>query len=215
MTSDDNFKKTRKEYERGILDEKTVAASPLDQFSEWFYNAMECEQGEPNACALATVSANLKPSVRMVLLKGLDDRGLVFFSNYESRKGKDLEAHPDATLLFYWPGLERQVRFEGPCAQISPVESDSYFNSRPRTAQVGAIVSRQSRVVSSREVIDQEYATLERTIGESAIQRPTHWGGYRLIPSMVEFWQGRASRLHDRVRYERVGDSWKIERLWP
>lgn len=215
MTSDDTFKKTRKEYESGVLDEKNVAPTPLEQFREWFHNAMECEQGEPNACALATISRDLKPSVRMVLLKGLNDSGLVFFSNYDSRKGQDLDAHSEASMLFYWPGLERQVRFEGVCVRISPEESDSYFNSRPRAAQLGAIVSQQSRVVSSRSTIDQSYEELRQRVGDSVVQRPAHWGGYRLVPSLVEFWQGRASRLHDRVRYERVGDSWKIERLWP
>lgn len=215
MSIDENFKKTRKEYALGRLDQDVVDAEPLTQFQKWFNEAMECESGEANACALSTADRGGRPSARMVLLKSLTPEGLVFFTNYESRKGSHLSENPYAALLFYWPTLERQVRFEGGCEKIAPAESDSYFHSRPRSAQLGAIVSSQSRVAGSREEIDGAYTTFAEKVGESPLERPSGWGGYRLRPDLVEFWQGRESRLHDRIQYSLVNGVWTRERLWP
>lgn len=215
MSTDDIFKKTRKEYEFGRLDEHTVDADPIAQFKSWFAQAMEREQGEVNACALATADKGGRPSVRMVLLKAVTHEGLVFFTNYESRKGQHLADNPQASLLFYWPTLERQVRFEGQCEKIDPSESDLYFQSRPRSAQCGATVSAQSRVARSREEIDVAYEALVNRVGDTPLKRPPGWGGYRVRPEVVEFWQGRESRLHDRIQYSLVNGLWRTERLWP
>jgi pyridoxamine 5'-phosphate oxidase len=151
----------------------------------------------------------------MVLLKAFDEAGFVFFSNYGSQKGNQLAANPHAALLFYWPTLERQVRIEGRCEQIQANDSDSYFLSRPRNAQLGAVVSKQSQVVSDRGAIDESYRLLAKEVGDSPIKRPEHWGGYRVVPERFEFWQGRESRLHDRIRYVHSGNGWRTERLWP
>jgi len=216
MSTDDTFRSVRKEYERGSLDESSVDADPLAQFQVWLAEALKAPEVEPNACALATVSQDGKPSLRMVLLKSLDDRGFSFFSNYHSRKGRELAQNAAAAILFYWGSLERQVRIEGTVERLSAAESDAYFASRPRNAQLGAIVSPQSEVAASRQAIEERYAQLAASVGDSALLRPTHWGGYRIIPESMEFWQGRESRLHDRIRYERdAGLGWKIGRLWP
>jgi pyridoxamine 5'-phosphate oxidase len=215
MSTDEVFRKTRKEYEFGRLDEQTVAADPIAQFTSWFNQAMEREQGEVNACTLATADKDGRPSARMVLLKAVSHEGLVFFTNYESRKGQHLEANPHAALLFYWPTLERQVRFEGVCEKIDPSESDLYFKARPRSAQFGATVSAQSRVAHSREEIDAAYEALVNRVGDGTLERPPGWGGYRVRPEIVEFWQGRESRLHDRIQYSLVNGLWRTERLWP
>lgn len=215
MSSDQIFKDARREYERGVLDEASVAACPFAQFRGWLDVAMRTEPNEGNACALATVGGDGRPSARMVLLKSYTTEGLVFFSNYESRKGQDLEAHSAAALLFYWPTLERQVRIEGHVVKITSSESDSYFYSRPKGAQLSAAVSKQSKVAHSRQELDRAYQSLERQVGEGAVTRPSTWGGYRVVPNMFEFWQGRESRLHDRLRYLSDGNSWRIERLWP
>lgn len=215
MSSDDLFKGLRKEYEQGALRESEVSDSPFVQFKEWFHVAMSREGYEPNACALATASRDGAPSVRMVLLKAFDDRGFVFFTNYESQKGMHIMANPQVALLFYWPALERQVRIEGVCEKVSDGEADSYFASRPKSARLGAVVSSQSRVASSREEIEESYEQLVRRVGDGDVQRPSHWGGYRVVPIRFEFWQGRESRLHDRLRYEQESQGWRIERLWP
>lgn len=213
--SDDIIKKARKEYARGSLLEGEVPEAPLPLFRQWFDLAGQSEPVEPNACALGTASKEGRPSVRMVLLKGLDDRGFVFFTNYESDKGRHLAENPFAALTFYWPTLERQVRVEGRCEKISSEESDSYFYSRPKGSQLAAAVSQQSRMAKSREVIDRAYADLTGHVGEGRVERPAHWGGYRIAPDRYEFWQGRESRLHDRIVYELRGGVWGIERLWP
>ncbi len=217
MTSDEKLKGFRKEYERGELDEGSVSASPIAQFREWFEAASQQPgESEPNACAVATVGADLRPSVRMVLLKSLEERGFVFFTNYESLKGRQISHNSFGSMLFYWASLERQVRIEGSFEVVSAAESDSYFSSRPRSAQLGAAVSRQSEVVPSRAEMERAYAEAEQLSGGAPIARPAHWGGYRLLPERVEFWQGRESRLHDRLRYVRLeGGAWRIERLWP
>lgn len=215
MKSDDIFRETRKEYTQGRLDEESVAANPIEQFSRWLSEAAASGHIEPTACALATVGADGQPSVRMVLLKSFDDAGFVFFTNYLSRKGEQLSANNRAALLFYWPHGERQVRIEGVCQRISVEESDAYFKSRPRGAQIGAIISLQSRTVSSREVIEESYKKFERQIGDEPVTRPSSWGGYRIMPGSFEFWQGRESRLHDRITFTRGSSGWDKGRLWP
>jgi pyridoxamine 5'-phosphate oxidase len=215
MSSGDIFRSTRKEYERGALLEEGVSSDPFEQFRAWFDAAVVSEKEEPNACALATVGPDLQPTVRMVLLKSFDGRGFVIYTNYHSAKGKQIEANPRVSLLFYWPSLERQIRIEGRCEKVTESETDSYFASRPRGSQLGAAVSKQSEIASSRQVIDDAYVALERSVGEGEVVRPRHWGGYRIVPERFEFWQGRESRLHDRLRYARCNDAWELARLWP
>jgi pyridoxamine 5'-phosphate oxidase len=215
MSSGDIFTSTRKEYERGALLEDHVSPDPFEQFRGWFDAAVVSENEEPNACALATAGIDLQPSVRMVLLKSFDARGFVIYTNYHSAKGRQIGENPLVSLLFYWPSLERQIRVEGRCEKVSESEADSYFASRPRGSQLGAAVSTQSGVAPSRQAIDDAYAALERSVGEGEVVRPEHWGGYRIVPERFEFWQGRESRLHDRLRYARRNDMWEIVRLWP
>jgi pyridoxamine 5'-phosphate oxidase len=215
MSIGDIFKSIRKEYERGALLEEHVAADPLHQFRVWFDAAVAAEREEPNACALATVGVDLQPSVRMVLLKSFDDRGFIVYTNYHSAKGRQIEQNPRVSLLFYWPSLERQVRIEGRCERVSSGEADAYFAARPRGSQLGSAVSRQSEVAPSRQTIDDAYVALEREVGEGPVPRPAHWGGYLIVPTSIEFWQGRESRLHDRLRYTRHDGAWEMDRLWP
>jgi pyridoxamine 5'-phosphate oxidase len=213
----DPFSKTRKEYQKGALDIDSVARNPVDQFKAWFEQAGASETHEPNACALATVGEDLQPSVRMVLLKGFDNSGFVFFSNYKSAKGKQLEFNNRAALVFYWASLERQVRLEGIVERVSAAESERYFYSRPRDSQFGAAVSAQSEVAASRQELDDAMARLRDGVRDGAVPKPAHWGGYRLVPQKFEFWQGRENRLHDRIKYisASTDNSWRIDRLWP
>jgi pyridoxamine 5'-phosphate oxidase len=215
MSSGDIFKSTRKEYEQGALLEAHVSPDPCEQFRVWFDAAVVSEKVEPNACALATAGTDLQPSVRMVLLKSFDARGFVIYTNYHSAKGAHIEANPLVSLLFYWPSLERQVRIQGRCERVSEDEANAYFASRPRGSQLGSAVSRQSQVVESREAIDEAYAALERSLKDTEVARPPHWGGYRVAPRQFEFWQGRESRLHDRLRYSQRDGVWELTRLWP
>ena len=195
------------------LDESDVDPDPLRQFAAWFEEAGAAGVRAREATALATAAADGRPSVRMVLLKGFDERGFVFFTGYESRKGAELAANPRAALLFYWDPLGRQVRIEGVVERISGAESDAYFASRPRGAQISASVSPQSRVVESRASLEAAAARLQARGGE--LPRPSAWGGFRLAPETYEFWQHRSNRLHDRLRYRHDGGRWKIERLGP
>jgi len=197
-----------------VLEESTAATDPFVQFRAWFDDAVGLKTGEPNAMALATVDGAGHPSVRMVLLKKFDESGFVFFTNYESRKGIEIAANARVALLLYWDTLERQIRIEGRAAKTAAAESDEYFFSRPRGAQVGAIVSPQSRRVGSRAELEEAAARRDDG-GTAALARPAHWGGYRVTPDRFEFWQGRADRLHDRLVYELVDDRWQRARLAP
>lgn len=198
--------------ERPLL-ESEVDPDPLRQFAAWFEEAEQAGIRAPEAMAAATATRDGRPSVRMVLLKGFDERGFVFFTGYESRKGDELAENPRAALLFYWDPLGRQVRIEGPVERVSETESEAYFRSRPRGAQISASVSLQSRVVESRASLEALATELEARGGE--VPRPSTWGGFRVSPDVYEFWQHRSNRLHDRLRYRREGSGWTIERLAP
>ncbi|MBU3679116.1 MAG: pyridoxamine 5'-phosphate oxidase [Candidatus Kapabacteria bacterium] len=206
----------RKEYIRGGLDESAVNADPIVQFSSWLNEAITAEVLEPTAMVLSTVSADGAPSSRVVLLKGIDDGSLRFYTNYDSRKGRELTLNPRAALLFFWPELERQVRIEGTVSRLSPETSTAYFHSRPFESQLGAASSPQSQVIPSREELDQRFAALAAAnAGRTRIDRPAHWGGFALMPHTIEFWQGRASRMHDRIRFRKSEGAWVVERLAP
>jgi pyridoxamine 5'-phosphate oxidase len=204
----------RKSYEKDALDETASESNPLKQFERWFQQALDGKLPEPNAMTLATVGADGRPSTRIVLVKGFDERGLVWYTNYESRKGRELAAHPFAALQFHWVELERVVRIEGSVEKTSAEESDAYFASRPLDSRIGAWASPQSEVIGSRAVL---VANAARYAAQYAFSppRPPHWGGLRLVPDRWEFWQGRKSRLHDRLRYRLSEGTWVRERLAP
>ncbi|GGK95245.1 pyridoxine/pyridoxamine 5'-phosphate oxidase [Sphaerisporangium melleum] len=208
------FAGLRRTYEGQPLREADLAAEPVAQFATWFAEAIEAGLPEPNAMVLATSSAGGRPTARTVLLKGHDQEGFVFYTNYESRKGRDLTENPRACLVFPWHPMRRQVRVEGTVVRLPREESAAYFHSRPYGSRIGAWASRQSAVVRSREELDERYGRLAERWPEDP-PLPDFWGGFRVVPSEVEFWQGQIDRMHDRLRYRRTGDSWVVERLAP
>jgi pyridoxamine 5'-phosphate oxidase len=206
----------RKDYRLQTLDEAEVAVDPIQQFGVWWQEALQSEIVEVNAMTLATANEQGIPSARIVLLKGFDERGFVFFSNYESQKAGDLQVNPLASLVFFWKELERQVRISGRVEKVTELESDQYFQSRPEGSRIGAWASPQSTVITSREVIEEKVAALQASFEGKEIPRPLHWGGYRVLPVKIEFWQGRSNRLHDRIQYSlQANGHWIIERLAP
>jgi pyridoxamine 5'-phosphate oxidase len=211
----EKLKILRQEYLLAELDEKTVDHDPIKQFDMWFKEALGSGINDPSAMALATATSDGKPSVRMVLLKGYDQQGFVFYTNYDSRKGKELKKNPCASLVFFWPELQRQVRIEGVAKKLPAINSDKYFQSRPRGSQLGAAASPQSQVITGRKELEDNYHGLEIQYENKIIPRPPNWGGYVLKPSSIEFWQGRLNRLHDRLLFEKVNKAWMIVRLAP
>ena len=205
----------RKEYTLKELDESHVQENPIQQFKVWFDEALGAEVPEPNAMNLATVDAQGRPTSRIVLLKGIEDAEFVFYTNYKSRKGQEIEATPYVCLNFFWAELERQVRIEGEVKKVSSATSDAYFNSRPKGSRIGAHVSPQSAVISGRDVLEAKALQLQKEFENKEVPRPEHWGGYSVKPYLMEFWQGRASRLHDRVLYVLNNGNWEIKRLAP
>ncbi|TBR18885.1 MAG: pyridoxamine 5'-phosphate oxidase [Chitinophagaceae bacterium] len=211
-----NVSHIRKEYSLQSLSEKEVDINPILQFENWWQDAIRSEVDEANAMTLATASSNGLPSARIVLLKGFSEKGFVFFGNYESYKGQQLAENPRASLLFFWKELQRQVRIVGIAKKICDEESDAYFHSRPLASQLGACVSPQSRVIENRKWLDDQFEEVSKKMSGSAIARPNYWGGYLVQPIVIEFWQGRINRLHDRLQYTlQENGSWKIERLAP
>ncbi|MCX6202108.1 MAG: pyridoxamine 5'-phosphate oxidase [Bacteroidetes bacterium] len=217
----------RKDYKLASLEEADVAANPIDQFTRWWNEAVASQIDEVNAMTLATANAAGVPAARIVLLKGYNPNGFIFFTNYESDKGKNLAQNPHAALVFFWKELERQIRIEGTVEKVSAEESDRYFNSRPASSRIGAWASPQSAVIENRMVIEQNVERYSSIFANDSIERPDHWGGYIVKPTSIEFWQGRSSRLHDRIKYTlensaynaatdtRTDLNWKIERLAP
>jgi pyridoxamine 5'-phosphate oxidase len=216
MTANMALADMRKDYGLAGLLEKNLAKTPFRQFEQWFQEAEAAKITEPNAMTLATAGRDGRPSARTVLLKGSDGRGFVFYTNYESRKGRELDAKAHATLLFAWVEMERQVTIEGPVMRVAREESEAYFHTRPRSSQLAAWASPQSTVVAGRAVLEESYRMIEKKHEGRTVPLPPNWGGFRLVPESVEFWQGRRSRLHDRLRYRReAGGDWVVERLAP
>ncbi|MBC8986562.1 pyridoxamine 5'-phosphate oxidase [Pedobacter sp. N36a] len=210
-----NLQDLRQEYRSAELAETDVENNPILQFKKWFTEAVDAKLFEPNVMTLATANASGKPAARILLLKGFDEDGFVFFTNYNSDKGKDLAENPQASLVFFWPELERQVRIDGLVNKIAAEDSTAYFHSRPQGSQIGATASPQSSVIPNREVLEEKVKQLTEEFEGQEIPRPLHWGGYLLSPTHIEFWQGRPSRLHDRINYHLVEGSWIINRLAP
>ncbi|SKC82074.1 pyridoxamine 5'-phosphate oxidase [Ohtaekwangia koreensis] len=206
----------RKEYSKASLDITSVQSDPVKQFEKWFNEAVQAQVPEPNAMNLATINASGAPSSRIVLLKGIENSKLVFYTNYQSSKGKDLEKTPACALTFFWPELERQVRIEGIADRVDPERSEKYFQSRPRGSQIGAWSSPQSAVIKDRALLEDRVKQIEKKFeGNEILPKPHQWGGYEVDPILIEFWQGRPSRLHDRIQFTKVDGSWKIYRLAP
>lgn len=214
--TNETIQNLRQEYKSATLSEKEVAPDPVSQFSRWFSEAMASGITEPNAMTLATATADGKPSARIMLLKGFEEKGFIFYTNYLSRKGQEITKNPSAALVFFWQELERQVRIEGTIEKIDEKESERYFHSRPRGSQIGAHASPQSREISGRDVLQKNLEQLEEKYGDTVqIPKPPHWGGYLVKPSYIEFWQGGQGRLHDRIAYRLKNSYWEIIRLAP
>ncbi len=212
----DSIADIRREHVMGSLSEADTNPDPIEQFRVWFGDALAAGLLQPNAMTLSTVDADGRPNARVVLLKGFDESGFVFYTHRTSRKGEELAANPHAALTFFWDSLERQIRIQGSVEWTTDAESDEYFQSRPRGSQLGALISKQSAVIANREVLEQSLAELTAKVGDEPLQRPATWGGYRIVPTEFEFWQGRPSRLHDRIRYTLTRHSgWLRERLSP
>lgn len=206
----------RKDYSKATLDVKSVAKDPIQQFTHWFNEATTSEVPEPNAMTLSTVNEQGRPAARIVLLKGVENGKFVFYTNYQSRKGKELEQNPACSLTFFWSALERQVRIDGVAARIDGKRSEEYFQSRPRGSQIGAWASPQSTFIKDRELLEARAQQIEEKFkGMAVLPKPHQWGGYEIDPFMIEFWQGRPSRLHDRIVYTKVDENWRIDRLAP
>ena len=206
----------RREYSLNELNEKTISASPFGQFEKWFNEALNAKVLEPNAMNLATITVNNRPTSRIVLLKGFNEDGFSFFTNYQSAKGKELDQTPFCALNFFWPELERQVRIEGSVDRVTSEQSDNYFKTRPRESQIGAWASPQSTIISSRALLEERYESIQKKFdGKENITRPKQWGGYLVKPFLLEFWQGRPGRLHDRIQYTLIEREWKVSRLAP
>jgi pyridoxamine 5'-phosphate oxidase len=215
MELNDFVNKIRRDYGQKSLDERNAPANPFEQFETWLGEAVAQNVFEPNAMVLSTVSGEGKPSARIVLLRGFNEEGFTFFTNYDSRKASEIESNPQASLLFFWAELERQVRIEGAAAKAAAEISDEYFASRPRESQIGAWVSPQSKKIASRESLEKRFIELAEKWEGKNIERPPNWGGFVIKPEIFEFWQGRESRLHDRLVYTKIENRWKIERLAP
>lgn len=205
----------RHDFSKQTLSEKDVNPNPILQFEKWFKEAVDAQVNEPNAMTVCTATNDGKPSARILLLRNFNENGFVYYTNYHSRKGKEIAQNPHCALLFFWPELERQVRIEGSIEKQTTEESDVYFNTRPRTGKLGAWSSEQSAVIANREVLDKEYELFSAKFPGEQVPRPPHWGGYVVNPISIEFWQGRPSRMHDRILFTKTNGSWKIERLSP
>ena len=214
MLEKEKIQNLRRQYSKEKLSAKLVNKDPFAQFNKWFSDSLKCGFLDPNAMTVATVNKEGKPSARVVLLKNFDEKGFVFYTNYQSRKGKELELNPNACLLFYWDKLDRQIRIEGKIEKVSKEESEQYFSTRPYKSRLGAWASHQSSVIESRNTIVKEFIKYLLKFGKN-VPLPDYWGGYRLVPCVFEFWQGRPNRLHDRVQYTLQKKIWKIERLAP
>ncbi len=208
--------KLRSEYSKASLDVSSILADPIKQFEKWFQEALEAKVLEPNAMNLATINGNNRPSSRIVLLKGIEQEKFLFYSNYQSAKGKELDQNPACALTFFWPELERQVRIEGIADRVDDKRSEQYFQSRPRGSQVGAWTSPQSSIIESRAILEERAKQIEKRFeGLSVLPKPNQWGGYQVDAQIIEFWQGRPNRLHDRIQFFKIDNTWKMHRLAP